>query len=106
MKPLSAKGLVAAFLYNFALCNTGDPEKLLEGKLEYIIKGVLSMSSKFLAKASEISEQKEGKSFNVLSCISTSGENCYDGEQTQLTSAMEMMYYLSLCHVYSGEMEY
>ncbi|MGE4589186.1 MAG: hypothetical protein AB7E34_06375 [Acidaminococcaceae bacterium] len=64
------------------------------------------MSNKFLAKASEISEQKEGKSFSVLSGISVLEENCYDGEPSQLTSAMEMMYYLSLCHVYSGEMEY
>ena len=106
MKPLSAKKLIAAFLYNFALCKAGFPEKFLEGKLENIIKGVISMSSKFSAKTSEVSELREGESFNVLSCISTSGENCYDSEQTQLTSAMEMMYYLSLCHVYSGEMEY
>lgn len=64
------------------------------------------MSSKFLAKTSEVSVPREGASFNVISYISTSGENSYDGEQTQLTAAMEMMYYLSLCHVYSGEMEY
>ena len=64
------------------------------------------MSSKFSAKTIEVSEPKEGTSFNVLNCICTSGENCYDGEQTQLTSTMEMMYYLFLCHVYSGEMEY
>ncbi|GEM_PF-2320951 len=64
------------------------------------------MSSKFSAKTIEVSQPKDGTSFNVLSCISTSGENCYDGEQPQLTSTMEMMYYLSLCHVYSGEMEY
>ena len=106
MKPLSAKELIAAFLYNFALGNTDVPEKILEGKPEYIIKGVISMSSKFLARTIEVSEPREGASFNVLSCISTSGENCYDGEQTQLTAAMEMMYYVSLCHVYSGEMEY
>ena len=74
--------------------------------MEHIIKGVISMSSKFLAKTTEVAEPKEGRAFNVLSCICTSEENCYDSEQPKLTSAMEMMYYLSLCHVYSGEMEY
>ena len=49
------------------------------------------MSSKFLAKTTEVAEPKEGRAFNVLSCICTSEENCYDSEQPKLTSAMEMM---------------
>jgi len=64
------------------------------------------MSRKFLAKAHKISEERKVQTFNVLKCGATSGENCYDGEKSQLTSAMEMMYYLSLCRVYSGEMEH
>ena len=47
------------------------------------------MSSKFLAKTTEVAEPKEGRAFNVLSCICTSEENCYDSEQPKLTSAME-----------------
>ncbi|NCD08941.1 MAG: hypothetical protein EOL98_05855 [Negativicutes bacterium] len=64
------------------------------------------MSSKFLAKAREFSEKEEGKACNVLDVSATAGETYYDSEQPLVTSAMEMMYYLSLCHVYSGEMEY
>ncbi len=64
------------------------------------------MSSKFLAKDREFSEEKDGKAGSVLNVSVIAGETYYDGEQPLVTSAMEMMYYLSLCHVYSGEMEY
>ena len=64
------------------------------------------MSNKFLAEACEFSKKEEGKACNVLNVSATAGETYYDSEQPVVTSAMEMMYYLSLCHVYSGEMEY
>lgn len=63
------------------------------------------MFTKFVANSDEVYKSKE-HACTMLKGGGASAEPYYDQEQPQVTSAMEMMYYLSLCHVYSGEMEY
>lgn len=63
------------------------------------------MSTKFVANSGEVYKTKE-HAVTMLKGGGASAETYYDQEQPHVTSSMEMMYYLSLCHVYSGEMEY